>query len=268
MYSFKTLREIFLPDMTPDAGKPVGSLKTAFRIIEALKDADTAGVTDLATRLELPKSTVYSHLRTLTDLEYVCKDGEQYQLCCRFLELGERARQRTAIYEHARQEVDRLAEETQELSGLMIEEHGLGVLIYRAEGERAVQLDTFVGIRFYLHTAALGKAILANLPPERVEEILDQRGLPQRRPKTITDRDRLYDELDQIREEQIAFGDEERIPGFRSVAAPITNDAGDVFGSISIAGPTSRLRGEKLETEYPELLQDAANVIELDISYA
>lgn len=253
--------------MAPNNGNSVGALKTGFTIIEALNDTDKAGVTELANQLGLPKSTVFSHLQTLKELEYVRKEGDKYQLCCRFLELGERTRGRTEIYSHAKKEVDRLAEETGEISGLMIEEHGLGVLIYRAEGERAVQLDTFIGIRFNLHTAALGKAILANLPDERIEEILDQRGLPQRRSDTITDRETLYDELEEIREQNVAFSDEERTPGFRSIAAPITNDVGEVFGSISIAGPTSRLQGEKLETEYPELLQDAANVIELDINY-
>lgn len=254
--------------MTTSGNTRVGAIETTFRIVEVLKDVDTIGITELADRLELPKSTVHSHVHTLRELEYVHKEGGEYQIGCRFLELGERARDRTVIYDHAKAEVDRLASETGEISGLMVEEHGLGSLIYRSEGERAVQLDTFIGIRFSLHTAALGKAILAHLPPERVDEILGERGLPERTPNTITDRETLMRELDSIRKEGIAFGDEERISGFRSIAAPITSSAGEALGAISIAGPTSRLRGEKFETAYPELLRDAANVIELDITYS
>jgi DNA-binding IclR family transcriptional regulator len=254
--------------MTPNAGEPIKSIETTFRIIEVLKGVDTAGVTDLAAELDLPKSTVYSHVRTLRDLEYIHKVGEEYQIGCRFLELGERARDRTVIYDHAKQPVDRLAEETGEISGLLIEEHGMGSLIYRSEGERSVKIDTFIGIRFHLHTAALGKAILAHLPAARREEILDERGLPERTPSTITDREVLAEELADIRAEKIAYSDEERTPGIRSVAAPIMSSDGEILGAISIAGPTSRLRGDRFETEYPELLRDAANVIELEITYS
>lgn len=254
--------------MSPKAGKRVKAVETTFRIIQVLKEEDTVGITELADRLDLPKSTVHSHMHTLRELEYVHKVGDVYQIGCRFLDLGERARDRTVIYEHAKDEVDRLADETEEMSGLMVEEHGLGTLIYRSEGERAVKLDTYIGIRFSLTTAALGKAILAHTPPERIEEILDRRGLPERTPNSITARETLYDELEEIRETGIAFADEERTSAFRSIAAPITNSSNEVLGSISIAGPTSRLRGEKFESEYPELLRDAANVIELDITYS
>ncbi len=254
--------------MSPDSGESIQSIKTTFSIIEFLRDVETAGITEIATTLELPKSTVHSHLQTLEEIEYIRRVEEEYQIGTRFLELGERARSRTVVYEHARDPIDRLAEETGEISGLLVEEHGMGTLIYRAEGPQAVKLDTYTGIRFHLHTAALGKAILAHLSETKRDQILRNRGLPQRTPSTITDRDQLEDELDQIRQEGIAFSDEERTPGIRSVAAPIKRTDDTVLGAISLAGPTSRLRDDRWKSEFPGRLRDAANVIELEVTYA
>jgi DNA-binding IclR family transcriptional regulator len=240
---------------------------TTLRIIETLNDSGTAGVTELARALDEPKSTVYNHLDTLNRRGYVVKTGNEYRLACRFLELGSTTRDRRLVYRIARDEVTTLAEETGELSGLIVEEHGYGVFLHRAKGDQAVRVDTHVGKRIHLHGAALGKAMLAFLPAKRVEEIIDRRGLPALTEHTITDEERLYEELKRIREAGVAFDDEERINGLRSVAVPLRTDDGEVLGAISIAGPTSRMRGERFRSELPDQLRSAANVIGLNITY-
>lgn len=245
----------------------IRAVDTALRIVEALNDSGTAGVTELARTLDLPKSTVYNHLNTLNRRGYVVKDGDEYRLACRFLELGSMTRERHRLYRIARDEVTALAEETGELSGLIVEEHCYGVFLHRAKGDQAVHVDTHVGKRIHLHGAALGKAILAFSPRDHVHEVIDRRGLPALTEHTITDEDVLAEELDRIREEGVAFDDEERISGLRSVAVPLRTDDGEVLGAISVAGPTSRMRGERFRSELPDRLQSAANVIELNITY-
>jgi len=117
------------------------------------------------------------------------------------------------IYKIAKPEIDRLAEETGELANLLVEEHGLGSYLHRARGQDAVQVEAHVGTRVYLHSTALGKAILGHMPADRRDEILDRHGLPERTPRTTTEREELLAELETVREQGYAFDNGERFGG-------------------------------------------------------
>jgi len=254
--------------MTSNDGATVGATETTLRILETLKELDGSGVTEVADRLDLPKSTVHNHVSTLLRNEYVVKEGDTYRVGLQFLEFGEHIRDRMPIYDVARPEVERLAEDTGELANLLVEEHGKGVYLCRAKGSRAVRLDTYAGMRVHLHCTALGKAILAHLPDGRVREIIDAHGLPERTETTITDETTLLEELEETRERGYAYDKEERLAGLRCVAAPIRNLDGNALGAISVSGPTSRMKGERFGEGIPEELISTANVIELNLNYS
>lgn len=254
--------------MVKNTTNTIGALGTSLRILEALKQRGSAGVTELANELGLPKSTVYSHLRTLREHEYVVQQDEEYCIGLKFLSLGEHTRDRIPIYEVAKPEVTDLAEQTGELANLLIEENGEGVYLFRSKGKKAVSLDTHAGMRVKLHCTSLGKAILAYLPEERVDKIIDRWGLPARTAATITTREALEKELATIRERGYAQDNSERLSGLRCVAAPIKNPDGRVIGAVSVAGPTSRIKDERFGSEVPELVMSAANVVELNLTYS
>jgi len=247
---------------------PIKAAKVSFDVIEALREREGAGVSELATALEMPTSTIHDHLRTLEQQGYLVKEDGEYRVGARFLELGEQARSRKKVYGIARPEVDSLAEETGEHANLLIEEHGLGVFLYKARGEDAVNLDTHAGMRVLLQTTALGKTILAYRPREEVEAILDEHGLPEITANTVTDRDELLDELETIRERGYALDDEERVQGMRCVAAPILSDDQEAIAAVSVSGPRSRMAGDRYTEEIPELVLRSANVIEVNMTYS
>lgn len=254
--------------MAKKARYAVKSVETAFKILNALMQLDGAGVSELASHLNLPKSTVHNYLSTLVQEEHVIKDGSSYHIGIRFLEYGAYARAQVDIYDIATPEVDKLAASTGELANLMIEEHGRGSYLYRARGENAVQVEAHVGTRVPLHGTGLGKAIMAHLPSERVNVIIEQHGLTASTPNTITDREKLDEELTQIREEGVAFDDEERLTGLRCVAAPILSTNDRVLGAISVAGPSNRIRDNRFTEELPKKILEIANVIELNVTYS
>lgn len=247
---------------------PVQAPKTSFTIIDTLRELDGAGVSELAEHLDMPTSTIHDHLQTLTNEEYLIKTDGTYRIGARFLELGEQVRNRMKVFNVAQPEVGELAEQTGEHANLMIEEHGRGVFLYKKRGSDAVRLDTHGGMRVPLQTTALGKTILANRPREEVEELLDRRGLPEYTENTISDREELFDVLDQVRERGYAFDDEERIEGIRCVAAPITDENDRAIAAVSVSAPKSRMLGDSFTDEFPELVLRSANIIEVNLTYS
>jgi DNA-binding IclR family transcriptional regulator len=246
---------------------PVKTVRTAFEILEALKALDGATTTELASHLDLPKSSVYNHLQTLEYEGYIVKNGQTYELGLRFLDLGAYARQQETLYDVARPELETVATETDELVNLLVEENGRGVFILREKGPNAVNIDSYTGQCVHLHTTALGKTILAYLSDDDRAAIIDRHGLPEKTTNTITDPDQLADELEEIRSAGVAYDLEERIRGLRCVAVPILR--GDrISGAISVSGPNSRMDDQRIQNEILPQLQHAANIIELNQTYS
>lgn len=250
-----------------ESSNRVKTAQTTFKILETLKEKNEASVTELTEAFDLSKSSLHNYLSTLEQDGYVVKNGNSYRVGLRLLDLGGHARHKQRLYDIAKGEVTTLADDTGELANLLVEEHGKGIYLHRAHGEDAVKTDSYIGQRVHLHNTALGQAILAHLPNDRVNEILDHHGLPPSTENTITERDELFQELERVREEGYALDDEARVKGLRCVAVPIINNNDDIEGAISISGPTSRFRDDRFREDLPEKLQSVANVIELNITY-
>jgi DNA-binding IclR family transcriptional regulator len=253
--------------MTGESNTPVRTTARSFDIIETLRELDGARLTEISAHLDLPDSTVHNHLRTLVQRGYVVRNDNTYRVSLRFLDVGEYARSRRKIFEVAEPEIDKLAAETDESASLLVEEDGRGVYVYDAQADTSIPLDTHPGKHVALHATALGKAILAYLPESQVEAIFEQRGLPARTSKTITDREELARELETIRETGFAVDSEERVRGVRCVAVAIKNENGQVIGAISVSGPSSRIGADPDERLLEELLR-AKNIIELKLAHA
>lgn len=250
-----------------DPKHPVRTTEKTLTLIEELKQRGPAGVTELSEGINMGKSAVHNHLSTLQDHGYVLKTNDKYQLGLKFLEIGGSIRKSMEFYQVAEPEVKSLADDTGELANLLVEEQGFGVYLMRSKGEDAVDLDTYAGLRTYLHTTALGKAILAHLPESRVEAIIERRGLEPKTPRSIGSREELFDALESVRDRGYAIDDGERLEGLRCIGAPVKPSSDEVLGAVSISAPTSRVSDEELHGELSERVLSAANVIELNINY-
>ncbi|MFC7130110.1 HTH-type transcriptional regulator XacR [Haloferax chudinovii] len=250
-----------------DAKHPVRTTEKTLALVEELMGKGPCGVTELAGDLDMGKSAVHNHLTTLQKHGYVLKDGDDYRVGLKFLEVGGHSRKSMEVYQIAEPEVKSLAADTGELANLLVEEQGMGVYLMRAKGDDAVDLDTYAGLRTNLHTTALGKAILANLPESRVNKIIERHGLEQKTPKSIGTRQELFQVLEAVRERGYAIDDGERLEGLRCLAAPIKSSSGEVLGAISVSAPASRVSDEDLHGALPERVLSAANVVELNINY-
>lgn len=242
--------------------RKVQAVEISCRIIAVLQRRNGAGVTELANELGHSKSTIHNHLATLTEQEFVVKNRDQYRLSLRYLDMAEHVKAQIGNYSIIKSELDTLAENTQEVAQFGIEEHGRVIYLYKKKSAQGVETASRVGKTQDIHSTGLGKAILSSLPDERVEEIIEKRGLESKTQKTITSREGLFEELQQIRERGYVIDDEENVEGIRCIAAPVTWHS--VHGAVSITGPASRFQGDRLVEDLPNQIRHAANVIEVN----
>lgn len=248
-------------------GRGIKSADRVFDIIKLLFETDGMTTSELAEELNLATSTTHEYLKTCEQREYVVKNPDgTYTLSLKFLDLGEMVRQLSPVYKTAQKPLARIADKTGEVAWLYTEEHGYAVPMDVERGHQGVQVVGRIGNRKPMHRISAGKAILAEMPRDRVEEILDRHGLPGATDNTLTNREALFETLDTIRERGYAFNDGEEIDRIRAVGMAIVTD-GDVHGALSVSGPSNRVRGERFREELPEILSGAVNEIELKLTY-
>jgi len=246
--------------------REIKSVTNVFDILEVIHDEGGATLTEIHGEIDLAQSTLHDYLQTLTRHGYVIKEDQTYYVSLRFLDLGTQAKLTRTVWRDVRPGLVEVAKETGENVWFMVEENGYAVHVDNYSGERVLYEFNAPGTYEYLHCLAGGKAIMAHLSEERVDQIVDRRGLPKFTDSTITDRETLRSELAEIRERGIAFSDGERREEIRAVASPIVY-GDEVLGAISVGAPTKRLTGDFFDGELPNLVSGAANRIEFSFEH-
>lgn len=239
----------------------VKALQNAIEVIDLVRTADDTSLDGLSERSTLARSTVYNHLKTLEHSGLIVKHGQQHQLGLKLLEYGVAARDENVDAELVQTSIDRLAGETEETAWFSVVERNQLVHVNRSMGERAITLGDRVGNHHQLHYYAAGKAILAHLPEKRARTLLEEE-LPARTEHTITDPETLFDELERIREQGVAYNDKEFAEGTRAVAAPVIVEERPI-GAVALHGPTNRLHGDYFREELAQKVKACSNEIEL-----
>lgn len=235
---------------------------TVLEVVESLEHLGPVGVTELADYHDVPKSTIHAYLRSLEECGYVINDGGEYRLSLKLLERGGRLRESNELFRCARAEIDKLARETGEAVNLSVEEGGKRVILYSSEGADAV-FNSPIGQYAHLHWTAMGKVMLSRMSDRRIDEIIDCHGLQAATSNTITDRDRLFEDIERTRERGYSIEREEHEHGIWAIGAPIVREDGSVVGAAAIVGPKSRFEADEVQTELAEALIETTNVIEL-----
>lgn len=241
------------------------SVDQSFTIIEYLRRCDGATLSEIAEELDMAVSTAHIHLTTLVENEYVVREGNEYSCSFRFLATGGEMRDGLTLYQAAKPEVDDLREKSGEHANLTVEENGYSVQLYKSQSPESIDDNAPLGRHLHLHSTATGKAILAALSEEKLDAVIEQHGLPAITENTITSRDALETELDEIRERGYSINRGEHFQGVCAVATSIISDPDDVIGGISISGPRSRMGSDRIENELAPELLNKKNIIKLKV---
>ncbi|WP_144901011.1 IclR family transcriptional regulator [Halobellus captivus] len=247
----------------------VKTTQASLSIVEELLEDGPATIEELEERFDLATSTVHRHLTTLRENGYVIRDGTTYRLSFKFLTVGGQLRRQIEGYSMIKQKIDDLAHLTDERAQFIVREETDRVYLYTEIGDNPVQTGAHIGRRGPIHASAAGKAILAHTPKSVQRDILESISMNQTGPNTITDTTRLEEELDGIREQGYALNLEESTAGVHAIgAAVVTKRQSDPIGAISVSGPATRLKRERIEDELVDLVLAATNELELHIEHS
>lgn len=243
-----------------DSNDPaVKATSTSADVIDALLELDGATVTELTDHLSLSKSSIHNHLRTLTELGYVVREGWSYRVSLKFFEIGATVRRRYRIYQAGAEEARALASAGFDAS-LVVLQDGTGVCIATAAGGSDPPVVE-VGDRLPLHCTAGGKAMLAALDRDAADAVLDEGPLPDHTENTITDRAELFDHLDEVETRGLALEREEWREGVRGIGSAVTDSDSTLLGALYVTGSADQLSGKTLQQDASGLVLSSANRI-------
>jgi IclR family KDG regulon transcriptional repressor len=243
-------------------GAGLSSVANALRLLKAFTDDESEiGISALAQRLGLAKSTVHRLASTLVEAGMLEKNLEtgRYRLGLALFELGSLVRRKMDVSSEAKPYLKSLREQTGETVHLAILDHTSVLYVNKIESRQAIRMSSSVGSRAPVHCTGEGKALLAFQADEIVEQLISA-GLPARTPRTVTDPKALRRDLAAVRARGYAIDDEESELGLRCIAAPIRAHGGAVIASLGIAGPAHRLSKKAMLAYAPDVMAAAAAV--------
>jgi DNA-binding IclR family transcriptional regulator len=258
----------------PKGAYSIQAVINAFRLLEAFRDEDELGVTELARRLDLHKNNVFRVLATLEGLGYIeqCAEGGRYRLGPRCLELGELFKCGCNLLRRARPVLERLVESSRESAHLGLLRDFEVVHVEGQAADRLVLTGTRVGRRLPAHCTALGKVLLgcgsAELREAYDREVVAGGTLPKLTPATFDDPSKFFEHLQGVAVRGFALDLEECEPGLCCAAAPIFDADARVVAAISVSGPSFRLSEERLLDEVVPLVVAAADRLSRELGFA
>ena len=227
----------------------VQSIRRAFAVLGTLGDGPL-GVTEVAGRADLPKSTAARLLATLADegaVEQIPGDT-LWRLGPRLVTLTAGYGLARSLAAIARPTLDELAAASGEAAGLAVPDGDLVHYLDQVDTPNPVQVRDWTGARAPLHAVSSGQVLLAFRPPAAIERYLGG-SMERFTGRTLADPDAVRERLQSIRRKGYTWAIEEFDPGISSVAAPIADGSGEVIAAVHIHGPSYRFPGPGRESE-------------------
>lgn len=248
----------------PEPDRSLAGAQVVDRVVDILEAftrlGPELGVSDISRALGLKKATTHRLLASLRRRGVVAQDpvSRRYRLGIKLWELGQMAMTQVDWLDRIRPFLQQLTDRVGETTHLAVLHDGQVLYVDKVESTRSLRMPSQVGRRLPAHCTGVGKALLAFLPEELVRTLVARRGLPAFTRNTITDLARLEAELAAIRERGFSVDNEEIEEGLVCIGAPIRDHTSHVVAAVSMAGPSSRVRPETIESHAKSVVEVAA----------
>lgn len=249
--------------MTSRSGGTIASVERAFAVLQVVATAGRSlGVSELARRCGLPKTTVVRLVRTLEALEVLDRVSASggYRLGAAVTRLASGDAAPGHVRELARPLMRALVDEVEEDVALAVADGARMLFVDQISCENAVQVPDWSGQRLPYHAAAAGYALLAGMDGAAVDELVGE-GLEPWTEWTVTDEERVRRRIARARERGVAWVREEWARGVVGVAAPVRDADGRTVAAINVYGPMYRFPGSRSEEDIERRVVAAADAI-------
>ncbi|XID90603.1 IclR family transcriptional regulator [Paenibacillaceae bacterium WGS1546] len=234
--------------------RTVRAVERALDVLLCFISGHEWGLTEIAGRVGLHKSTVHRLLATLEDKGFVTRDAatDKYRLGLSVLELSANLSRSDDPSVVLLPEMERLRDRLNETISLYVRDRAERVRIQAVQSLQAIRRVATVGARLPLSVGASSKVLLAFAEPGVRDAVLSDLSWPSQ-----LDREAFDAQLNEIRSAGYATSFEEREAGAAAVSAPIFNRSGKLVAALSVSGPSNRLTPERMHEFAPAIIESA-----------
>lgn len=231
-----------------NSSRTSSTVAMALRVLKLLSEnPDGIGVSDVARRMGIGRSTAHMLLATLVEQEFALQNEEsQYVLGITAFEVGAAVPDAARFGGELLGPMRELADLSGEAVSLAIPWHRDAIIVQRFETNHVLRVDIGVGTRMPLISCASGKIMLASLSDAEIDNLYPEDDLPPVTEHSIRSKDLLKSViLPTVRRQRYAVTEGEYAEGIDGVAAGVTDSTGSVVAALSVAGPSSRFSTDK-----------------------
>lgn len=239
-----------------------GSVHRTLDILEVVAARGGASAKEIAEATGLPLPTVYRLSRELLDSDYLVhiREEKRFELGYKLHQLGVSLHQQIGVPREVRAEVTALHQQLGVAAYFAVHRGSQIVVVFTADSPEAPRLRPIeFGFHEAAHATALGKILLANMPPEQVDLHLDPEPMPRFGPGTITSHRKLREQLGTVADRGIAWEFGEFQAGATCAAAAVRAGNGSLVGSVAISAPEARLADPSVRAEVEKALRVTAS---------
>jgi len=224
--------------------KTSNAVERTFSILELVAES-TTGLTnsDISRRLKLPKSSASYILRVMENRGYLIRAEGKYRLGLKLMSLSRGQLAHVDVREAAKPILERFLQKSRMSEAhLAVLDNGRAVYVEKVEAENSfIKMDIWVGHRLPVHTTAIGKILVADLPDEEIVKILELRGMERKTRHSITSKTKFLHEIERVRKYGVAIDNQENSLNVRCLAAPIYNQKGETIAALGTSATILQL---------------------------
>ena len=235
-------------------------------ILEAVARSDRPlSPTEINRDIGLPKQSIHRLCQTLVEEGFLIREvsGKKLEAAPRTLQMARGLTQSRHLNIARHQVLTSISAATKETVNFVVPEFDGMTYLDRVETDWIFRIELPIGSRVPFHCTASGKCYLASLDPKQFNDVASTIRFEPRTPNTITSKERLLAEIQEVRARGYSIDNEELFRDMCALAVPVNDEDGKFLAALAYHGPTQRLNVDSLVDHLETMREGAAKLAEL-----
>lgn len=238
-----------------------GIIKSVQKSLKVLKyimsSTNEVSVNELVEEFDYNRSTLHHMLKTMKLEGFISQNQntKNYNIGSEIFNGWIKDRDMHNYLMRLKPKVKEISDKCKETTTMFVRENDKAICVLGEESKQIIKAYLMIGREIPLFCTAAGKAMLAFLPKEEVNKILQISGMKKYMKNTTITKEELFEELKQVKKQGYAIEKEEFEELINAVGIPVLNEHGRPVASVSVVGPIMRFTDDKIETCKPFLLE-------------